>query len=83
VKVRFVKDLCNDYSEFEALEDGTIVTDHGDHPTFGIKELEDMKLFVRKGEHFQLSEKYLLKNTLEGETKNQSKASFITKETKK
>jgi hypothetical protein len=71
MKVKFIKqvrfytnDRFNVY-EYEALEDGTITTSCGDHPTFGIKELRDMRLWIRKGETFQLKGEYLEKNNLE------------------
>jgi hypothetical protein len=64
LKVKIVKKLKDRFTEYEALEDGTIVTSPGDCPDFGIKELEDMKLFIKKGQRFQLSEHYAAKNSL-------------------
>jgi hypothetical protein len=63
LKVRLVK-IHDDYSEYEALEDGTIFTSCGDHATFDIKELEEMKMFIKKGQSFQLLHSYLQKNSL-------------------
>ena len=62
MKDKFIKKIWDCSYEFEALEDGTIITSCGDHPTFGIKELEDMKIFIKKGTKFTISEKYLQKN---------------------
>ena len=60
-KVKFVKKALCLY-EYEALEDGVILTSPRDHPTFGLKSLLDMALFVRKGQRFQLTREYVKKN---------------------
>jgi len=54
---RFIRDLPNDYLELEALQDGTILIEPGDHPTFGLESLKTMSLFVKKGEIFQIPQR--------------------------
>ena len=65
MKVKFLKEIKPCYVEYEALEDGIIVTDSGGHPTFDLPSLEDMKIFSRKGATFQLRKEYVKKNSFE------------------
>lgn len=65
MKVKMLKRIGKYRTEFVALEDGTIITDCGDHPTFGIKSLEDMRIFIKKGNTFQLRNTYIKKNKFE------------------
>lgn len=65
MKVKMLKRIGEYYTEYIALEDGVITTDCGDHPTFGIKSLENMRIRVKKGRTFQLRNTYIKKNNFE------------------
>lgn len=65
MKVKVIREIGEYHIKYLALEDGIIVTSCGDHPTFGIKDLEDMKIFIKKGEFFQLPKEYIRKNVFE------------------
>jgi len=65
MKVKLIKTIHSFGCEYEALEDGVITTNPKDHPTFDLESLQDMKIFVRKGEKFQLTEEYIPKNNLD------------------
>ena len=67
MKAKIVKRIGKHYTEYVALEDGIIVTDSGDHPTFGLKSLEDMEIAIKKGDTFQLLNTYIEKNNLQKE----------------
>ena len=47
-------------TEYEALEEGTIITSSGDHPG-----PRDMEIRIHKGETFQLTDEYVPRNNLE------------------
>jgi len=63
MKVRSIKEPSPHHIEYESLEYGTIITD-SDYPSFGIKELEDISIFVKKGQTSTLPKAYLSKNNL-------------------
>jgi len=65
MRVKVIKKVCLNIIEYQALDDGSIITSRGDHPSFGLKSLEDMHLFIHKGETFQLPDEYLVKNSLD------------------
>lgn len=75
MKVKFIEEINKNYVEYEALEDGVIITSCGDHPSF-TKEAKDMSIFIKKHQRFQLSKPYILKNSLKiekGSSKSEAK----------
>jgi len=59
MKVKILKKLSY-FIEYEALEDGSIITSAVDHPG-----PRDMVMRIFKGQKFQLSNDYVLRNRLE------------------
>jgi len=65
VRVRILSRHPN-YTLFLALEDSTIVTSAGGHPG-----PEDMKIYIHKGKSFGLYDRYISKNNLIVEEKEE------------
>lgn len=65
MKVRRIKQVAENYFEYEALEDGSVIFPT-DQPSFGIESLRDkMSCFIKKGQTFQLPDSHLPLNTLQ------------------
>lgn len=65
MKVKREKRVAENYFQYKALEDGTVIFPT-DQPSFGVESLRDkMPCYIRKGEIFQLPNSHLPLNNLQ------------------